>query len=80
VRPHDVCVVACDRGTRFATPGQRLIVEGHHAVMENKLDEDVGRIANAHPNGPSNHKWLKVELRGQLRGWLPHWEHEWQLR
>jgi len=24
-----VCVVACDRGTRFATPGQRLIVEGH---------------------------------------------------
>ena len=27
VRPHDVCVVACDRGTRFATPGQRLIVK-----------------------------------------------------
>ena len=24
-----MCVVACDRGTRFATPGQRLIVEGH---------------------------------------------------
>jgi len=39
-----VCVVACDRGTRFATPGQRLIVEGGEITLGELLDSSRQRL------------------------------------